>query len=478
MSSPATPAPQQAALQLSSPSGRWLLLAAVLGSGLAGIDATVVNVALPDIGRSLGADFTTLQWTVTAYALTLASFLLIGGVLGDRFGRRRVFLIGVVWFAAASLLCGLAVSAPWLVAARALQGVGGALLTPGSLAMLSASFGPRDRARAIGAWSGLGGVATAAGPFIGGYLVEVASWRWVFLVNAPVAVLVVWVALRHVPETRDPDAEGRVDAAGAALGALALGGLTYGLLGAGERGSGAISPVVVLAAASGLVASVAFVVVERRVAHPMLPLGIFSSRQLSAANAVTFCVYGGFGSIFFLLVIQLQVVSGFSPVLSGTALLPVTILMLLLSPSSGALAARIGPRRQMAAGPVVAATGVLLMLRIGAEASYALDVLPAVVVFGLGLSIMVSPLTATALAAAPAEHAGLASGVNNAVARTAGLVAVAVVPLLAGLDGRVYEDPPAFDAGFTVALWVSAAVLGCGGLLAALTISDDVLADD
>ena len=478
MSSPATPAPQQAALQLSSPSGRWLLLAAVLGSGLAGIDATVVNVALPDIGRSLGADFTTLQWTVTAYALTLASFLLIGGVLGDRFGRRRVFLIGVVWFAAASLLCGLAVSAPWLVAARALQGVGGALLTPGSLAMLSASFGPRDRARAIGAWSGLGGVATAAGPFIGGYLVEVASWRWVFLVNAPVAVLVVWVALRHVPETRDPDAEGRVDAAGAALGALALGGLTYGLLGAGERGSGAISPVVLLAVASGLVASIAFVLVERRVAHPMLPLDIFSSRQLSAANAVTFCVYGGFGSIFFLLVIQLQVVSGFSPILSGTALLPVTILMLLLSPSSGALAARIGPRRQMAAGPVVAATGVLLMLRIGGEASYALDVLPAVVVFGLGLSIMVSPLTATALAAAPAEHAGLASGVNNAVARTAGLVAVAVVPLLAGLDGRVYEDPPAFDAGFTVALWVSAAVLGCGGLLAALTISDDVLADD
>ncbi len=465
--SSAAPAPDQAYLTLSSPSGRWLLLAAVLGSGLAGIDATVVNVALPAIGRSLGADFTTLQWTVTAYALTLASFLLVGGVLGDRFGRRRVFLVGVVWFAVASLLCGLAVSAPWLVAARALQGVGGALLTPGSLSMLSASFGPQDRARAIGAWSGLGGVATAAGPFIGGYLVEVASWRWVFLVNAPVAVLVVWVALRHVPETRDPAAGGRVDVAGAALGALALGGLTYGLLGAGG-----------LAVAVGLVATVGFVLVERRVAHPMLPLDIFTSHQLSAANAVTFCVYGGFGSIFFLLVIQLQVVSGFSPVLSGTALLPVTVLMLLLSPSSGALAARIGPRRQMAAGPVVAAAGVLLMLRIGGGASYVLDVLPAVVVFGLGLSTMVSPLTATALAAAPAEHAGLASGVNNAVARTAGLAAVAVVPLVAGLDGRVYEDPRAFDAGFTIALWISAAVLAAGGALAALTIRDDVLTDD
>ncbi|GAA0973712.1 Multidrug resistance protein Stp [Nocardioides aquaticus] len=462
-------------LTLDSAAGRWLLLAAVLGSGLAGIDATVVNVALPAIGESLDADFTTLQWTVSAYALTLASFILLGGVLGDRYGRRRVFLVGVVWFAVGSLLCGLAPTGWALVGARALQGVGGALLTPGSLAMIQASFGPGDRARAIGAWSGLGGVATAIGPFVGGGLVELGSWRWVFLVNVPLAALVVWVTLRHVPESRGPAEHGRLDLGGAVLGALALGALTWSLISAGETGPG---PATVVAGGLGLLAALLFVAVERRVASPMLPLAVFAAPQLRAANAVTFVVYGGFGAIFFLLVVHLQVVSGFSPVVAGTALLPVTALMLVLSPRSGALAARIGPRRQMAAGPVVAAAGVVLMLRIGPGASYAADVLPAVVVLGLGLATMVSPLTATALAAAPPEHAGAASGINNAVARTAGLVAVAAIPVLAGLDGRVYADPVAFDAGFGTALLISAAVLLAGGALAALTVRDDVLGAD
>lgn len=461
-------------LAYRSPAGRWLMLATILGSAMAGIDATVVNVALPAIGEELDADFTTLQWTVTAYALTLAAFILVGGVLGDRFGRRRVFVVGVVWFALASLACGLAPDAEVLVAARALQGVGGALLTPGSLAMIQASFTAEDRARAIGAWSGLGGVATAAGPFLGGWLVDAVSWRWVFLINVPLAALVVWVAWRHVPETRDPDAAGRVDVAGALLGALALGGLTYALTAAGETG---VATGVLLAAGVGVVAAGLFVVVERRVAHPMLPFSVFRSVQFSAANAVTFVVYGGFGALFFLLVIQLQVVGGYSALAAGVATLPLTVVMLLLSARSGALAARIGPRRQMAAGPVICAAGALLMLRIGPDASYPGEVLPALLVFGLGLATMVSPLTATALAAAPAEHAGLASGVNNAVARTAGLVAVAAVPALAGLTGRVYDDPAAFDAGFGTAVVVSAVVLVLGGVLAAITIRDDVLED-
>lgn len=459
-------------LALGSPGGRWLLVASILGSALAGIDATVVNVALPAIGASLDADFATLQWTVSAYALTLAAFILLGGVLGDRLGRRRVFVVGVLWFALASLLCGAAPDAGLLVAARALQGVGAALLTPGSLAMIQASIAPEDRGRAIGAWSGLGGVATAVGPFLGGWLVQSLSWRWVFLVNVPLAAVVVLLTLRHVPETRDPEASGPVDVAGAALGALALGATAYALITAG--GSGA-TPAVLAAAVVGVAAAVAFVLVERRAAAPMLPLDAFRGPQFRAANLVTLVVYAGLGAVFLLLVVQLQVVSGFAPVAAGTALLPVTVVMLLLSSRSGALAARLGPRRQMAVGPVVAAVGVLLMLRIGPGASYVLDVLPAVLVLGLGLVAMVSPLTATALAAAPPEHAGMASGVNNAVARTGGLLAVAVVPAVAGLTGRAYDDPAAFDAGFGVALWVSAALLAAGGVLAALTVRDDVL---
>lgn len=461
--------------RLDSAAGRWVLTASILGSALAGIDATVVNVALPAIGADLDADFTSLQWVVTGYALALAAFILLGGVLGDRFGRRRVFVVGVVWFAVASLACGIAPTAEVLVAARVLQGVGGALLTPGSLALLQSTFEGEDRGRAIGAWSGLGGVAMAAGPFLGGWLVDVASWRWVFLINLPLAALVVWIAARHVPESRDPAAAGsRVDLAGAVLGALALGGLTYALISAGEEGVGAR---VLLAAFLGLLAAVALVVVERRVAHPMVPFEAFREAQFSAANAVTFLVYGGLGAVFFLLVVQLQVVSGFSALAAGTALLPATVLMLLLSARSGALAARIGPRLQMAVGPVVCALGVLLMLRIGAGASYVVDVLPAVVVLGAGLTVMVSPLTATALAAAPPEHAGMASGVNNAVARTAGLVAIALLPALAGLSGRVYEQPAAFDDGFAVVVLVSAGLLAAGGVLAAVSIRDDVLED-
>lgn len=457
-------------IRYGTAAARWVLLATILGSGLAGVDATVVNVALPSIGDDLGVGFDTLQWTVTAYTLTLASLILLGGALGDRYGRRRVFVVGAVWFAAASLLCGLAPSAGLLVAARALQGVGAALLTPGSLAMIQASFAPQDRSRAIGAWSGLGGVATAIGPFLGGWLIVVASWRWVFLINLPLAIVVVWVSQRHVPETSDPMATGRIDLLGAVLAVLGLGGVTYAIIELPGRGAG--SPAVVTAAVVGVVAMVAFVVAEARVRHPMLPLSVFRSRQFSAANAVTFVVYGAFGGIFFLLAVQLQVVSGFSPLGTGVALLPITIVMLLLSARAGQLAQRIGPRLPMTLGPLVCAAGVLLMLRIGPDASYVADVLPAVTVFALGLSLLVAPLTATVLAAVDMRHAGVASGVNNAVARAAALFAVAALPVLAGISGNQYMSPAAFDAGFRTALAIAAGMLVVGALLSLTTIRD------
>ena len=457
-----------AQVSLDEARGRWVLLAAVLGSGVAMLDATVVNIALPRIGEELGAEFSGLQWTVNGYTLTLASLILLGGSLGDRFGRRRVFVIGTVWFALASLLCGLAPNVETLVAARMLQGVGGALLTPGSLALLQASFREGDRARAIGAWSGLGGVAGALGPFLGGTLVEV-SWRLVFLVNLPLAAVVVAVALRHVPESYDREMDPRLDLAGAALGALGLAGTTYALVGLGDGGLDAASAGAGLLGVGGLVA---FVLVERRSSHPMLPVDLFSSRQFTAANLVTFAVYAALGGVFFLLVLHLQVVAGFAPLAAGLALLPITALMLLLSARAGALAQRIGPRLPMTAGPLLCAAGLLLLLRVGPDASYVRDVLPAVGVFGLGLATTVAPLTATVLAAAPTRHAGVASGVNNAVARAAGLLAVAALPVLAGISGDDYRDATAFAGGFRTAMLLCAGLLLLGGVLSALTISD------
>ncbi|MGY2084237.1 MFS transporter [Blastococcus sp. SYSU DS0539] len=448
-------------LRMGTPQGRWVLLATVLGSGVAMLDATVVNVALERIGSDLDADFAGLQWTVNAYTLTLAALILLGGSLSDRFGRRRVFIVGVVWFAAASALCGLAPDIGTLVAARALQGVGGALLTPGSLAIISASFAGSDRAAAVGAWSGLSGVAGAVGPFVGGWLVE-WSWRAVFLINLPLAALVIVVAARHVPESRDPGAAARLDWTGTALVAAGLGALTYALTAAGDRGAG---PVVWLGAAAGVLALVAFVAVERRSRHPLIPASLFADRQFSAANAATLFVYAALGALFVLLVLQLQVVSGFSPLLAGTALLPVTALMLLFSARVGALAQRIGPRALLTAGPLVSAGGVLLMLRVGADASYLRDVLPAVAIFGAGLTLLVAPLTATVLASAEDRYAGVASGVNNAVARAAGLLAVAVVPVAAGIGGTDYTDPAAFADGFRTAMLILAGLLAAGALV-------------
>ncbi|MGH8969553.1 MAG: MFS transporter, partial [Actinomycetes bacterium] len=377
----------------------------------------------------------------------------------------RVFVIGVVWFAAASLLCGLAPNIETLVAARALQGVGGALLTPGSLAIIQASFRPGDRARAIGAWSGLGGIAGAAGPFLGGWLVGAASWRLVFLINLPLAAAVVLIALRHVPESRDPAAARTLDVVGATLGAAGLGALTYGLIAGQDRGMS--DPVVLLVLGLGLAGLVGFLLRERFAREPMLPLDIFRSPVFSVTNMVTFAVYAALSGVMFMLVLQLQVVGGFTPLAAGTALLPVTVVLLLLSARMGAVAERIGPRLPMTVGPLLCAVGVAGMSRIGADTSYVVDVLPPVLVFGLGLAVTVAPLTATVLAAAPDRHAGLASGVNNAVARVAGMLAVAALPLITGLSGEAYADADLLQPAFESAMWVSAGLLALGGVMAA-----------
>ncbi|GAB4584136.1 MFS transporter [Nocardia sp. IFM 10818] len=468
-----------ASIRLSSAAGRWVLLATVLGSGMAMLDATVVNVALPRIGDEFDASMAGLQWTVNAYTLTLAGLILLGGALGDRFGRRKIFLVGVVWFAVASALCGAAQDTSMLIAARALQGIGGALLTPGSLAIIQASFQPEDRARAVGAWSGLGGVAGAIGPFLGGWLVESVGWRWVFLLNIPLAAVVIAVTVRHVPETYDPRAHGKFDVLGATLAALCLAGITYALTEAPEESAN--RPLVIGSAVLGVLCGVAFIVVERRRSadpdgpQPMVPLDVFASKQFTAINAVTFVMYGAMSVVFFLLVLTLQVVSGFSPIASGTALLPATILMLLFSARSGALAQRIGPRWPITLGVLLSAAGMLLMTRITEHTSYPTVVLPAAVVFGIGLTLAVAPLTATVLATADERHAGVASGVNNAVARAAGLLAVAAIPPLAGLTGAAYMNPSTFEHGFRIAVLVCAVLMVAAAALAFFTVRDDAL---
>jgi EmrB/QacA subfamily drug resistance transporter len=453
-------------VRLSSPTGRYILAAAVLGSGMAFLDGTVVNVALRTIGRDLDATLPQLQWVTNGYLLSLSSLILIGGSLGDRFGRRRVFLVGVTWFAAASVFCGIAQTPNQLIAARVVQGIGAALLTPGSLAMIQGSFDQKDRGRAIGAWSGLGGIAAAVGPFVGGWLVEYASWRWAFFINLPLAVLTYVIARVHVPETKNPDAVRGFDIVGAALCSIGLAAITYTLIEYDSMPGWAIWTI----GAGGLAALVAFVVVERRSAHPMMPVGLFRSRQFSAANAMTLLTYAALGAMSFFLVIELQTVVGYGPLKAGIASLPVTVIMLFLASRGGALAARIGPRLPMTLGPIVCAIGIGWLGLIDADSTYWLDVFPGVTVFGLGLVLLVAPLTATVLAAAPDRNAGIASGVNNAVARAGSLLAVAALPALVSLRGDAYDDPAKFQTGFEHAMWISAALLVGGGVVSWLLI--------
>jgi EmrB/QacA subfamily drug resistance transporter len=452
---------------------RGVLATTIIGSGMAMLDGSIVNVALPRMGVDLHGTVADLQWVVDGYLLTLAGLVLVAGALGDRYGRRRVYLIGVVWFGIASLLCGVAPTMGLLIAARILQGVGGALLTPGALAILESSFNREDRARAIGAWSGLSGVAAAVGPLVGGVLIQLWSWRLAFLINPPVAVVCVVLALRFVPESSDSTRTGRPDLLGSATGALGLAGLTALLVEAPSVGIG--SPVVIGAGVVGVAGLSLFVWLQRRSRQPLVPPALFADRTFTLANLLTFVVYAALGGVLLLMVVQLQVSLHYPPTLAGVASLPITVLMLLLSARSGRLAQRLGPRLQLVVGPLLLAAGMLLLRGVRPGAHYLTGVLPGVVVFGLGLSAMVAPVTATVLAAAPERFAGVASGVNNAVARTGGLLAVAVLPAAVGLGGDAYTNPTALTSSWRLAMLICAALALVGAVLA-LSINNTVLA--
>jgi EmrB/QacA subfamily drug resistance transporter len=444
--------------------GRWVIAAAVLGSGVAFLDGTVVNAALPAISRDLDANLGDLQWVLTGYLLTLGSLLVLGGSLGDRYGRRRIFVVGLAAFAATSLLCAIAPDTGTLIAARCAQGIAAALLVPNSLAMVSASFYVRDRGRAIGAWSGLGGIATALGPFLGGYLIDSVSWRWVFVINLPLSAAAIAIALRHVPESRDEHAGAHLDIVGSVLLTIGLAGVVYALI-EGPGGDWTVATVAI--GVVGVVALVAFLLVEARIANPMVPLEVFRSEQFSGANAVTFAVYAALGAVTFLLVVHLQTDLGYSALEAGASLLPITACMLLLSARSGALAQRIGPRWPMTIGPLIVALGMALLGRVDPGTTYWETVFPAMLILGLGLALTVAPLTSTVLGAVEDSHAGIASAINNSVARIAGLLAVAVLPAAAGLTAAQGLD---LDAGFGRAMYISAALAAVGGVLAFFTI--------
>ena len=457
-------------IALGTARGRWVLAATALGSGMAFLDGTVVNVALPAMGEDFHANVAGLQWIVNGYMLMLASLILLSGSLGDKFGRRKTFVIGVIWFAVASVICAFAPNLEVMIAGRVLQGIGGALLTPGSLAILQTTFQHSDRGKAVGAWSGLTSVAAAVGPFVGGSLVDSGYWQAIFLLNVPLALATIVVTLRHVPETRDETAPARLDYTGAALATVGLAGLTYGLIRAGD--SGFTDPGVVGSLLIGVISLAVFVEVERRSSHPMLPPGIFKNIRFTGANLVTIAVYGALGTATFLVVVYLQTGLGYDAIWAGASLLPMTLLMLFLSGYAGGLSDRIGPQLPMTVGPLLMAGGFLLMLRIGPGSNYFVDVLPGVVVLGLGLVATVAPLTATVLSSVEDHHAGIASGVNNAIARSAQLMAVAAIPLAAGITGDVYLDPGAFHDGFGKALWISAALAAAGGAVAWFTLGD------
>jgi EmrB/QacA subfamily drug resistance transporter len=441
----------------------------VLGSGIAGIDSAVMNVALPFIGRDLGADFAQLQWIVTGYALSLAALLLLAGALGDHFGRRRVFIIGVIGFTVASLLCAAAQGIDALIGTRSVQGIGGALMTPASLAIIQSSFKAEDRPRAIGIWSGFSGVASVVAPFIGGWLLEMGTWRWIFVINLPVAAVLVLVAVRRVPESREA-APAPMDWLGSVLAVIALASVTYVLT--TVPGEHSASPLSISAAVMAFGTSIAFAWHERRSNAPMLPVAIFRSAPFVAANLVTLFVYGAFGAFSLVFTIALETIAGYSPVKAGSTLLPITIITLLLSGRSGQLAARIGPRLPVTPGAFLCAAGDVLAVRVSARTGYWTTVIPLECVFGLEIAAMVAPLMSAALSSAPADHAGVASAVTNAIARASALLWIAALPPIAGLTGASYASASAFRGGYQEICLMCAASLALGGTIAALAFGN------
>jgi len=421
-------------------SGPWILAATIIGSSMAFIDSTVTNVALPALQQELGATAVDAQWVVESYSLLLAALILVGGSLGDHYGRKRIYMLGTALFALASVGCGMAMNPGQLIAARVVQGIGGALLVPGSLAIISSSFEGERRGKAIGTWSGFSGITAGLGPILGGFLIQSISWRAAFLINVPLAVVVLFIVFRHVPESRDPDAR-KLDLPGAFLATSGLGGIVYGLIDSSNRGFG--DPLVVIALVLGVVALAAFVLVERRAHEPMMPLSLFRSRNFNGANLLTLLLYAGLGGALYFLPFNLIQVHGYSATAAGSAFLPFIVLTFLMSRWAGGLVTRYGAKLPLMIGPTIAAMGFILFALPGTEGSYWTTFFPAVVVQGLGMSLVIAPLTTTAMNSVEGSHSGLASGVNNAVSRAAGLLAIAVLGIFvfaafsSGLDSRV-----------------------------------------
>ena len=448
---------------------RLTLVAAILGSGVATIDGTIVNVALPAIEQDLGGGLPAQQWVSNGYLLTLASLILIGGSLGDIYGERRVFTIGVAAFGVFSVACALAPSIELLIAARALQGAAGALLTPSSLAIIVAAFSGAQRGAAIGSWTAWGAIAAIIGPLAGGWIVDQASWRWIFALNVPLVLGTLLLIRAAVPRSVRDGAR-RVDYVGALLCVFGLGGVVFALI--EQPNHGWWSPAILVPLVGGVLAFATFLAYERRAPEPMLQLELFSRRNFSVGNVETLAMYAGLAILFFFLVIFLQQVAGYGALKSGLTTLPVTVVMFALSRRSGALADRLGPRLFMGAGPLIAASGILLLLRVGMDPSYVADLLPALLVFAVGLSLTVAPLTATVLADADQDDAGIASAINNAVARVAGLVAVPVMGLVVAntLTGDTFAANAESVDAFHQVVVICAALVGAGGVVGALGI--------
>jgi EmrB/QacA subfamily drug resistance transporter len=463
-------------------SQRLTLVATILGSTVVFLDSTVINVALPAIAEGLDAELAGQQWVVEAYMLTLVALLLVGGSLGDQFGRRRMYVWGLVAFGVTSVLCAVAPTVEFLVAARALQGVAGALLVPGSLAIVAATFEGEARGRAVGTWTAWTGIATVFGPAAGGALIGLTSWRAIFWINLPLIAFTVWLCLRSVEESRDPDAYRGIDWPGIALSAVGLGGPVFALIEQPTHGWG--DPLVWAPLAAGVACFALFVLWEARARHPMLDLGLFRIRNFAVANATTLAAYAGLIGGLFFVTLFLQQVVGYTPLEAGLATTPISVLLFVLSPRFGRLASGTGPRLPMTAGPIVAGLGLLLMLRIGADAEYVTDVLPGVLVFGLGLAATVAPLTATVLDSVPERQVGIASGVNNGVSRVAGLLAIAILGAVisarfAAVAGDGVAGGPltaqaaeASTAGFHLGLVIAAALMIIGGIASGFGIED------
>jgi len=461
---------------------RLTLVATILGSTVVFLDSTVVNVALPAIADDLDAGLAGQQWVVEAYMLTLVSLLLVGGSLGDRLGRRRVFVAGLVGFGLTSVLCAAAPSDELLVVARALQGIAGALLVPGSLAIVAASFEGEARGRAVGTWTAWTGIATVIGPAGGGALIEALSWRAIFWVNIPLIAFTVALTLRAVEESRDPEAFRGVDWPGILLSAAGLGGPVFALIEQPDHGWG--DPLVWVPLAAGIACFALFVLREARARQPMLDLGLFRIRNFWVANLTTLSAYAGLIGGLFFLTLFLQQVGGYSPLEAGLATTPISVVLFLLSPRFGRIASGPGPRAPMSAGPVVAGLGLLLLLRVDADAAYLSDVLPAVLVFSLGLAATVAPLTATVLDSVEERHVGIASGVNNGVSRVAGLLAIAVLGAVIsakfgaavggdpGSNPLTASAPEASTAAFHLGIGIAGLLMIGGGIVAALGIEN------